>query len=102
MTLNAARSSASLTADLLGFSQHHNRPPQRITQEGIKIKTEKKIARCSVAEETALVMSGVGGQKGQTLVGGQTKVTSSCNQGEHHLIHNHSTYGYFYIYMALY
>lgn len=101
MTLNAARSSASLTADLLGFSQHHNRPPQRITQEGIKIK-KKKIASCSVAEETALVMSRVGGQKGQTLVGGQTTVTSSYNQGEHHLIHNHSTYGYFYIYMALY
>lgn len=55
MTLNAARSSASLTADLLGFSQHHNRPPQRITQEGIKIKKNKKnIASCSVAEETCL------------------------------------------------
>lgn len=37
MTLNAARPSASLTADLLGFSEHHKPPhPQRIVQEEIK------------------------------------------------------------------
>lgn len=72
MTLTASRPSASLTADLLGFSEHHKRAPQRIAQEEIKKKKEEEESG-SFVEEHALLMSGVGGQEGQTLVKDQRK-----------------------------
>lgn len=45
MTLTASRPSASLTADLLGFSEHHKRAPQRIAQEEIKKKKRRRSKR---------------------------------------------------------